>query len=180
MPVTAQLNVTPDGFCNHDDVVIDDEFMRFAVGCLEASQTLVLGRKTYELFVAHWPRAANDTSLPEWEQKLGRAIDGTPRIVISNSLAGSDWNGTSIQRNLDRDSAEHIRQSGAVLVLGSPSIIARFAGWGLLDTLLLSVHPVTGGEGVRPFATSAPEAMRYVRSSRTGRDVMTFEFVRET
>ena len=177
MTVTAQLNVTPDGYCNHDDVMIDDAFMRFAVDCLEACQTLVLGRKTYELFVAHWPRAATDTSLPEWEQKLGRAIDSTPRTVISNTLTRSDWKRTSIERELDRQSAERIRQSGNTLILGSPSIIAQFAGWGLLDRLLLSVHPVIGGTGVRPFAAFAPEPMRFVRSFPTGPDVMTFEFV---
>ncbi|TDH34198.1 hypothetical protein E2A64_16075 [Pseudohoeflea suaedae] len=180
MSVTAQLNVTPDGFCNHDDVVIDDDFMRFAVDCVEACQTLVLGRKTYELFVAHWPDAANDTSLPEWEQRLGRAIDGTPRTVVSNSLSGSDWKGTSILRDLNPASAEHVRRSGAVLVLGSPSIIAQFAGWGLLDNVLLSVHPVMGRTGTRPFAKFAPEEMHFARSYPTGPKVMTFEFTRET
>ena len=178
MPVTAQLNVTPDGFCNHDDVVIDDAFMRFAIDCLERSQRLVLGRKSYELFVAHWPQAARNKSLPEMEQKLGQAIDGIERTLVSRSVEASDWPGTTILSELDRDAAGKLRSEGDILILGSPSIIDQFARWGLLDRLLLSVHPTIGGTGKRLFEDQMPAEMEFAREFETGANVKTFEFAR--
>ena len=176
MSATAQLNVTPDGFCNHDNVAIDDDFMRFAVDCILASDCLLLGRKTYQLFADHWPQAARNQTLPEWERKLGKAIDETPRIVASESLAESDWEGTSFCLRLDRDAAKSMCVTRDVLILGSPSIISQFAHWGLLDRLYLSVHPLMGRTGMRLFAASAPAAMQFVRSFQTGAEVKTFEF----
>ena len=178
MTATAQINVTPDGFCNHDDVAVDDDFMRFAVDCILTSDCLVLGRKTFELFADHWPHAARDETLPEWERKLGKAINETPRIVASESLSGSDWQGTSFCPRLDRESATALRASRDLLILGSPSIIGQFAHWGLLDRLFLSVHPLMGRAGERLFSASAPEAMQFVRSIETGAGIRTFEFAR--
>ncbi|MBX7482135.1 dihydrofolate reductase family protein [Qipengyuania qiaonensis] len=176
MPVTAQLNVTPDGFCDHDDVVIDDDFMRFAIACLDEAQRLVLGRKSYELFVSHWPKAAHDKTLPEMEQKLGQAIDGIDRTLVSRSLETSDWTGTTILPELDRAAAEKLRSQGDILILGSPSVIDQFAQWRLLDRLLLSVHPTMGGNGKRLFDGRIPSEMKFVRGFETGADVRTFEF----
>ena len=178
IPVTAQINVTADGFCNHDDVAIDDDFMRFAATCIDEADRLVLGRKTYDLFVAHWPAAAKDKSLPEAEQALGRAIDGTPRTVVSRSLAHSDWAGTDLLADLDADRAATLAASDDLLILGSPSIIDQFAGWGLLDRLLLSVHPLLGRSGHRLFEKGHAEGMIYVGSTSTGADIRTLEFAR--
>ena len=79
MAITAQINVTPDGFCNHDDVVIDDDFMKFAVDIIEKAERLVLGRKTYELFKEHWPAAAKNPSEPrqgdQWNRKDRDLLD---------------------------------------------------------------------------------------------------------
>ena len=178
MTVTAQINVTPDGFCNHDGVAVDDGFMAFAVDCLTPADRLLLGRKTFELFAAHWPAAARDTSLPAWEQRLGQAIDGIDRIVASRTLTKVEWPGTSILSDLDRDSARSLAENGELLIFGSPSIIGQFAGWGLLDRLLLTVHPVLGRQGVRLFGGTAPEDMTCDADWQTGAGVRTYRFVR--
>ena len=176
MTVTAQLNVTPDGFCNHEDVAIDDDFMAFAVDCLAPADRLLLGRITFEMFASYWPAAARDASLPIWEQRLGQAIDGIDRTVASRTLTGTDWPGTAILPHLDEDSARTLARDGHLLIFGSPSIIAQFAGWGLLDTLLLSVHPVLGRRGLRPFDGTVPEGMTCVSDRQTGAGVRTYRF----
>lgn len=177
MPVAAQLNVTPDGFCNHDDVAIDDRFMAFAVQCLEGADRLLLGRKTYDLFVAYWPAAARNASLPEWEQTLARSIDAIDKVVVSRSMTASDWGTTSVLADLDEDSARALSMSGRTLILGSPSLIAQFAEWGLLDELMLSVHPVMGRDGMRLFDGSVPAGMFFDHQFPSGSAVTTYRFV---
>ena len=151
MPLHAQLNVTPDGFCNAEDVVADDDFMNFATDLIDGADRIVLGRRTYELFVVHWPAAARDSTLSLAEQRLGRAIDETPRTVVSRSMTGSAWARTVVLSDLTAESARELAQGGTALILGSPSIITQVAEWGLLDRLHLTAHPVMGGDGVRPF-----------------------------
>ena len=177
MGIAAQLNVTPDGFCNHPDVDIDDAFMEFAVRCLDEADRLLLGRRTYDLFVGHWPEAARDPSLPAWEQRLGQAIDGIDRLVVSRDMTGSDWGDTAILHDFTEESARRLGAEATTLVLGSPSIIAQLAAWGALDRLMLSVHPVMGGQGVRPFEGFAPQGMAFERVVETGANIMTYVFV---
>ncbi|KLE35138.1 dihydrofolate reductase family protein [Aurantiacibacter luteus] len=179
MPVTAQLNTTPDGFCRHDAVVADDEFMHFAADLIDAHDRVVLGRTTYDLFVAHWPAAARDSSLSEAEQRLGRAIDQTPRTIVSHGMIGSDWQGTEILDALNADSAAELAERGKALILGSPSIIAQFADWGLLDELRLTVHPVMGEHGVRPFERGQPQGLIAAGEHRLASGVTDFRFIRD-
>lgn len=176
MSLTAQLNVTPDGFCNHADVVIDDQFNAFAVQCLEEADRLLLGRKTFDLFAGHWPRAAKDASLPEGEQRLARAIDDIEKLVISRSLSESDWKPTSILSDFDEPAARSLSRSGRTIVLGSPSIISQLAAWGALDRLMLSVHPVMGQQGARLFDELVPKTLVFEREFPTGSSVRTYVF----
>ena len=168
MAMTAQLNVTPDGFCHHADVVVDDAFMEFAVRCLEESDCLLLGRKTYDLFRDHWPRAAQDAGLPPWETRLARNIDDIDKMVVSRSMTGSVWQPTSIIVDLNEDTARSISATRRTIVLGSPSVIFQLARWGVLDQLMLTVHPVMGREGVRAFAGPAPATMKFEHDFPTG------------
>ena len=178
MSVTAQINVTPDGFCDAESVVADDDFSGFAADLIQRHDRLVLGRKTYELFVAHWPAAAHDHNLSPAEQRLGRAIDGTPRVLVSRSMTQSDWSGTEIVAELDRDVAADLAQGDRLLILGSPSIIGQFAQWGLLDALHLTVHPVMGGGTQRLFDGESPARMAVAGRSALPSGVTDFRFER--
>src|SRR4029450_468114 len=58
--------MTADGFFtaadgNLDWVVPDDEQTKAAVASMPNADTLLLGRKTYEMFAAFWPHALNDS-----------------------------------------------------------------------------------------------------------------------
>lgn len=153
MPITASINVTPDGFCNHDDVVADDDFLHFEAGLIEASDRVVIGRRTYDLFVAHWPDAARDDQLSEAERRLACAIDETPRLVISHSLDGSDWNGTTILKDFDRTVASELARQEDLIVLGSPAIFTQLSQWDCIDRYHFVVEPIVSGHGHRLFET---------------------------
>ena len=151
MPITASINVTPDGFCNHDDVAADADFMTCEAALIESADYVVLGRKTYELFAAYWPQAARNPELDEAEIRLARAIDDTPRLVVSRSLNGSDWEGTTILADFDRALADEWSGRGRLIVLGSPSIFTQLSAWDLIDRYHFVIEPFVGGRGARLF-----------------------------
>jgi hypothetical protein len=49
------INVTPDGFCNHQDSVVGDDWMLFINDVTEQMGTAMFGRVTYKLFEEYWP-----------------------------------------------------------------------------------------------------------------------------
>ena len=178
--ISASINVTPDGFCNHDDVIADDEFARIGARTAADADRLLLGRNTYELFEPYWPRAARDESLPPAQRDLGKAIDGTPRTVVSRSMEVSHWAGTDILRDFDAASAGRLAEQEDVLVFGSPSIIRQLGEWDVLDRLWIFVHPMLSGSGVRlfePGLASAP-GLNLKELSGLASGVQIFEFGR--
>lgn len=156
MPITASINVTPDGFCNHDDVATDDDFMNFEAALIESADRVILGRNSYDLFIAYWPHAAKDTALPEAEQRLARAIVDTPRIVVSRSLRDSAWEGTTVLDDFDSYTAREMASSEDLIVLGSPSIFSQLSQWDCIDRYHFVVEPFVGGRGHRLFGGDRP------------------------
>ena len=56
---------------------------------LQASDALLLGRKTYEGFAAAWPTMA-DTG------EFGDKMNSMPKYVVSSTLETADWTGSSL------------------------------------------------------------------------------------
>ncbi|MGE5805473.1 MAG: hypothetical protein ACM34O_09835 [Ignavibacteria bacterium] len=54
------INITIDGFADHTAVIADDELHDFYTNILNDADTLLFGRKTYQLMESYWPQAQND------------------------------------------------------------------------------------------------------------------------
>src|SRR5262245_20466271 len=52
---------------------------------LDTVDTILLGRKTYELFVGFWPTATTDTEL------VAERLNSIPKIIFSNTLKEAPW-----------------------------------------------------------------------------------------
>ncbi|WP_066552763.1 dihydrofolate reductase family protein [Croceicoccus bisphenolivorans] len=174
--ITASLNITPDGFCNHDAVVADAEFTRFATAQVEAAERLLLGRKTYELFESYWPEAARNPAHDPLEYALGKAIVAIPRTVVSRTLTFSDWEGTEFVSDITDFVAD-----GEVLLLGSPSIHSRLASDGRIERFCYLVHPMLPARGARLFegSRSHPSAIRFIKSQSFASGVRVLEYARD-
>src|ERR1700722_13163330 len=71
---------------------VDQEFSQFALAQLREAGTLVFGRVTYEGMAAFWPTPAGEESDPV----VAKAMNTTPKIVISQTLPQATWAGTQI------------------------------------------------------------------------------------
>jgi dihydrofolate reductase len=142
-----------------------DETMMEAMGEAESQPSdYVLGRKTYEIFAAHWPHV---------DDPMGQKLTSSTKYVASNTLRGAEWANTVI---LSGDAAEKVRELKAaegppLRVLGSSNLIQSLAAADLVDEYGLWIFPVVVGKGKRIFGDDvAPAGFELVdsKTSTTG------------
>jgi dihydrofolate reductase len=128
---------------------------------LAASDTMLLGRRTYEEFAAFWPGQGDDVP-------LAAEINGVRKLVASTTLQDVDWqNSELIQGSVPEDLRRRKAEDGKdISITGSPTLVRSLLDAGVLDELRLLVHPIVVGHGKRLFADGAQVPLR-LASSRT-------------
>jgi len=116
---------------------------------LEATDTVILGRRTYQIWEKYWPAAASNPQSTENDKRFSKYADETQKIVISNTLDKVEWKNTKlIKDNVGEEILKLKQQSGKNLVVAGGAIVAQtFARLGLIDEYLIVVHPVILGKG---------------------------------
>jgi dihydrofolate reductase len=133
---------------------------------------LLLGRKTYEIFAAHWPKVTDDPGAD--------SLNSAKKYVASRTLQTVDWNNSTLIKG---DVGEHVaalkEQSGPeIQVHGSGNFIQTLMKNDLIDEYRLWVFPVLLGAGKRLFADGTiPAGLKLVNSqtSTTGVVIATYE-----
>ena len=149
-----------------------DEVMPEVMGeAMKAPFDLVLGRRTYDIFAAHWPNA------PEEE---GRALNEATKHVASRGTPTLEWqNSVLIEGDAAQGVAALKEQDGPELqVHGSGDLIQTLLRHGLVDTYRLWIFPLVAGSGKRLFGEgTAPAGLKLVdsRVSTTGVIMTTYE-----
>ena len=108
------------------------------------SDTMLLGRKTYETFAASF---AGQTG------GMADAMNNTPKLVASRTLEKAEWqNSTLIKGDLGNELTRLKQQDGKnINISGSATLIRSLLHEGLLDELRLLQFPVVVGSGARLF-----------------------------
>jgi dihydrofolate reductase len=128
----------------------NDQAGQFKWRELQASDALLLGRKTYEGFAAAWPTM-------EGTGEFGVKMNGMPKYVVSSTLERADWTGSVLVRGeLTTEIAGLKAKPGADLLLsGSAQLFNGLSRAGLIDLYRFMVHPIVLGAGARLFADGA-------------------------
>jgi dihydrofolate reductase len=108
----------------------------------------LLGRRTYEIFAAYWPKA------PEEEQVIAQPLNTKPKHVASTTLKEPlEWqNSTVLQGDISEAVAVLKQEDGAdVHVIGSAELVRTLIEQGLVDELRLMIDPLLLGGGKRIF-----------------------------
>jgi dihydrofolate reductase len=130
---------------------------------------LLLGRGTYEIFAAHWPKITDPND------PIAAPFNRVPKFVASRTLANPTWKGTTILRDVPAE-VERLKRSelaGELQVHGSPGLIQTLLAYELVDELILWQFPIVLGKGKRLFgAGTLPTAFQLVSSKTTGKGVV--------
>ncbi len=130
-----------------DWFVTDQDFFDYARELLNTVDTILFGRKTYEMMAAYWPGAtANDAAITH-------KMNNLTKIVFSKTLTSVAWNNS---RLADTDAVQEINklkeQPGKdIVIFGSGELLSAFTDLGLIDEYRIIVNPVSLGRGVPMF-----------------------------
>jgi dihydrofolate reductase len=151
-----------------------DEIMgRSMSGFDGKDRDLVLGRKTYEIFEAHWPYQPVD-------DPTAVALNAAKKFVASRTLTTLSW---SNSRLLEGDVATAVSelksQDGNDLqIIGSANLIQTLHSASLIDEYNIWTFPVVLGHGKRLFETSTKSgALRLVSSQASSTGVLLSTYV---
>jgi dihydrofolate reductase len=138
---------------------------------------LLLGRRTYEIFAAHWSRVPADSD----SRAIADLFNSVPKHVATHRSDTLDWQNSHA---LEGDLADAIRalkrQDGAnLLTQGSGDMVRQLLAAGLVDELRLLIYPVVLGHGKRLFGDNAQaSAFTLVHSTSTPSGVLITRYVR--
>jgi dihydrofolate reductase len=126
----------------------------------QSMDALLLGRKTYDIFAAYWPKA------PE-EIPFTGLLNRVPKYVASRTLSDPlAWQGTTLLAgDLGESVAAAKERHDEVHVIGSLDLVQSLLRLGLVDRLNLWQYPLLLGSGKRVFAGgTVPTALRLTES----------------
>ena len=156
--VVFAINITTDGYCNHTDMIADEEMHDFFTRLLRNASLLLFGRITYQLMVPYWPDVAKNQSESGPLNEFARVFDSLDKVVFSTTLNHVDGNNTRIVRaNVAEEVLTLKQQPGKDILVDSLSIASQLSDRGLIDEYHFVVHPVVAGKGPRLFDTVKPQ-----------------------
>jgi dihydrofolate reductase len=118
----------------------------------------VIGRRTYEIFAAHWPTS---------EDPGAEVMNAATKHVVSSTLKELDWENSTLVEGGVPDGIRALKeQDGPELqVHGSANLIQSLLEHGLVDEFHLLVFPLLLGKGKRLFdGGTVPEGLELADS----------------
>lgn len=174
--ITAGLFISVDGVVeapNEWQGDVWDEIMSAAMNAmLEKQDAMLLGRVTYQDWAGYWPTST--------DEPFATYINSIPKYVVSTTLDTVEWqNSTLLQGDLASALGDLKQQPGGNIgVSGSPALVQSLLQAGLLDELVLMIHPVVVGKGKRLFSDgNALKRLTLVdsKTSSTGVVIATYQ-----
>jgi dihydrofolate reductase len=130
----------------------NDEAGQFKWAELQASDALLLGRKTYEGFAAAWP------GMRKAAGEFGAKMNDMTKYVVSSTLTDANWSGSRLIRGNLRHEILRLKQLPGkdLLLSGSGQLFNALLRENLIDRYRFMVHPIVLGKGARLLADDGP------------------------
>lgn len=109
----------------------------------QGTDALLLGRRTYDIFAAHWPQQTDE---------FGMLVNSIPKYVASRGAPDLSWSGSTL---LGQDLVAAVREirdrHSKIKVVGSLNLVQTLLREKLFDRIDLWVHPIVLGVGKTVF-----------------------------
>jgi dihydrofolate reductase len=128
---------------------------------------LLFGRRTYEDFYSVWPNRTDNPFTP--------VLNASIKYVASRTLkAPLPWANSVLLEGDVAEAVAHLKaREEDLVILGSGELIRTLLPAGLIDELLLTIHPLVMGQGRRLFPEKGPYLpFRLVESKPTTTGVL--------
>jgi len=151
-----------------------DELLGQVMGeAMAAPFDLLLGRKTYDIFAAHWPYIEGDA--------IAEKFNAATKYVATSSTQPLVWNQALALHDPAADVARLKQEDGpALLIQGSGQLVQTLLAHNLIDRFTVLVFPLLLGRGKRFFGSgTVPAALTLVDSKVSSTGVTMATYVRE-
>lgn len=136
-----------------------DEHRQFKFDELLASDALLLGRVTYEIFAASWPSGTGE---------FADRMNSLPKYVVSTTMQKAEWNNSHLISDATHVVEEVVKlkqQPGKdILLTGSADLMHTMRQHNLIDEYRFLVYPIVLGVGKRLFQDGQSMTMKLVKS----------------
>jgi dihydrofolate reductase len=142
----------------------DEKFGELMTEWTKQAGVLLLGRKTYEIFAASWPKSTDPAD------DIATALNSRPKFVASRTLKKVNWNNSHLLKGDVADEVAKLKagEGGEIQVHGSGNLLQTLLKHNLVDTLRIWQFPVVIGAGKRLFGEGTiPGSFRLVDTQQT-------------
>src|SRR5215472_1739806 len=122
------LHTSLDGFVagpkrEMDWITVDAEIFDYTATLTDDADTYLMGRTTYEMMEAYWPKAGEQPNASKHDVKHSKWYNGVHKVVISKSLHEQNLpNTTIIGKNLEQEVLDLKKlPGGGIIMFGSPT-----------------------------------------------------------
>ena len=141
-----------------------EEFSKFANDQLDETDTLVFGRRTYELMADFWP---SDEAI-KLEPGTANRMSSLKKVVFSHQPMQTNWNNVESSTNVVEKMRELKNAPGKdIAVLASSNLCLTLLEEGLLDEIRIMVNPIILGKGTPLFDGTDKLRQFTLKTSRT-------------
>ena len=142
-----------------DDTAAFKNAELFGDDAMPGSDTMLLGRVTYEGFAEAWPgRKGADP--------FSTRFNEVEKVVVSNTLKDATWENSHVLKGDLVGGVNELkaRDGGDIYVHGSKTLVKSLADARLIDRYHLIVYPIVLGEGLKLFDEGMAAKLRLVEA----------------
>jgi len=152
---------------------VDEEFNEFAVEQTSSLDTIIFGRRTYQLMESYWPTTAAIADDPE----IANLMNSLPKIVFSRTLEKADWSNTRLIKDNAADELLKIKEQPGkdLAIFGSADLISSLMD--VIDEHRVMIAPILLRSGTPLFRqANNPLKLKLLntRSFRNGNILLTY------
>jgi dihydrofolate reductase len=128
-----------------------EDHQRYKEDEVEEGGSLLLGRKTYDIFAAAWPQQ---------QGQVADKLNSMPKYVVSSTLSDPSWENTTVVGLADLTGLKE-GSDGPILVYGSAQLVHALVATDMVDEYRAMIYPVLIADGLRMFPSV--EEMKHLR-----------------
>lgn len=157
--VIVSMNVTLDGYMSGPNCELDWHFQSWDADMgarlareLSKTDTILLGRVTYQAMARYWPAKVLDLLSSRADMEFAIMMNDHHKVVYSNTLETTSWDNSrlisgTIEQAIARLKQSPRQQGKNIIIYGSGKLVATLMQLGFIDEYHLWVHPVILGKG---------------------------------